>query len=243
VTSATRTAGPRRERVRAATIDEIKRTALTLMHESGSVGVRFTDIARAMDMTPPALYRYFADRDQLLNALITDAYDALGRCVAEARDSVPVDDIPGRWLAVAQAYRAWARDEPQRFALILGLPLPGYTAPEEGPTTEAARRAMAQLSSLFVQALQRGQLGPPLVLDVHPAIEACALVQNQETGATIPAATFQAMLHAWSALHGFTSLEAYGHFNWMEPEARDALFVGQMRLVARAAGLQPGDGD
>ena len=53
----------------------------------------------------------------------------------------------------------------------------------------------------------------------------------------IPAETFQAMLHAWAALHGFTSLEANGHLQWMEPEARDALFIGQMELAARAAGL------
>ena len=45
------------------------------------------------------------------------------------------------------------------------------------------------------------------------------------------------MLHAWATLHGFTSLEAYGHFDWLEPEARDALFRSQVRLAAEAAGL------
>ena len=38
----------RRDRVRAATIDEIKETARTLMREQGIAEVRFTDIARAM---------------------------------------------------------------------------------------------------------------------------------------------------------------------------------------------------
>jgi AcrR family transcriptional regulator len=232
-----RAAAPRRERARAATIEEIKRIALQQMRDHGSTGVRFTDIARAMDMTPPALYRYFADRDELISALIADSYDALGRCVAEARDAVPPEDLVGRWSAISQAYRHWARREPARFALILGLPLPGYAAPEEGPTTEAAQRAMSQLSSLFIEALVRGRLAPPLIAEVHPAIEACAQLKNADLPVAMPPATFQAMLHAWASLHGFTALEAYGHFDWMPPEARDALFAGQIRLAALAAGM------
>jgi AcrR family transcriptional regulator len=230
-------AAPRRERVRAATIDEIKQTALSLMREHGTAEVRFTDIARAMDMTPPALYRYFADRDELLSALIADAYNALGQCVAQAREEVSHDDIGAAWVAVAQAYRQWARREPQQFALILGLPLSGYVAPADGPTTEAAGRALAQLSALFIDALQQGRLDRPIVREVHPSMEACAMVKNDKLDIAIPPESFQAMLHAWASLHGFTSLEAYGHLEWMGPEARDALFIGQVRLAAEAAGL------
>jgi AcrR family transcriptional regulator len=232
-----RRAAPRRERARAATIDEIKQTALALMREHGTAEARFTDIARAMDMTPPALYRYFADRDELLSALIADAYDDLGRCVAEARNKVPADDIGAGWLAAAQAYRQWACREPQQFTLILGLPLAGYVAPQSGPTSEAAGRTLSQLSALFVDALRQGQLRAPLVSDVHPAIEACARAKNDKHDVPIPPESFQAMLHAWSSLHGFTSLEAYGHFDWMGPEARDALFIGQLRLAAEVAGI------
>lgn len=225
---------PRRERLRAATIEEIKQTALRLMREIGTIDVRFTDIARAMDLTPPALYRYFADRDALLNVLIADAYTALGRDVALARDAVPPDDLAGRWAAVAQAYRRWARREPQLFTLIFGLPLPGYVAPEDGPTTEAAQGAMAQLSRLFLDARDQGKLGPPLVRDVTPALqEVCDLKQHGE----IPAANFQAMLYAWTTLHGFTTLEAYGHFDWMPEQAREDLFIHQVRLAARASGI------
>src|SRR5688500_3440354 len=110
--SAAHRAAPRRERARAATNEAIKRTATELMREHGTSEARLADIARAMAMTPPALYRYFADRAELLSALIVDAYDDLGRCVAAARDAVADGDIAGRWLAVGQAYRQWARREP-----------------------------------------------------------------------------------------------------------------------------------
>src|SRR5680860_1815944 len=101
----------RRERVRAATIDEIKETALRLMHSTGTTDLKFSEIARAMGLTAPALYRYFADSDALLTELVVDAFDDLGAAVAAARDDVPDDDLWGRLLAVAQAYRAWASAE------------------------------------------------------------------------------------------------------------------------------------
>ena len=147
----------RRERARAATIAEIKEAAFALMAESGTTDVRFTDIARVMGMTPPALYRYYADRDDLLGDLISDSYEHLGAAVAAARDAVDPADIGNRWYAAASAYREWARTQPQRFALVFGLPVPGYVAPEDGPTTEAAKRAMSQLGDLFISAAQSGQ--------------------------------------------------------------------------------------
>jgi AcrR family transcriptional regulator len=230
-------AAPRRERARAATIEEIKATALDLMREQHTTDVRFTDIARVMGMTPPALYRYFADRDELLTALITDAYDDLGQRVAASRDQAPESDIGGRWLAAAEAYRSWARQEPEQFSLILGMPVPGYAADEEGPTTEAAKRAMSQLSALFLDAAARGKLHKPLIRDVDPAMMTCAEDKHPELQGLLAPESFQAMLQAWAALHGFTSLEAYGHLDWLTVEARDALFLSQVQLIAKTSGL------
>jgi AcrR family transcriptional regulator len=233
-------AAPRRERARAATIDEIKHTALALMRSSGSLDIRFTDIARAMDLTPPALYRYFADRDALLNVLIADAYVALGRVVAVAREAVPPDDVWGRFLAISQAYRRWAREEPQLFTLILGLPVAGYVAPEDGPTTEAAQGAMAELSAVFVDAQRQGKLGKAMVSNVNADLAEHKKEKHHEAD-TVPAESFQAMLHCWASLHGFATLESYGHFAWITAGARDALFVDQVRLAAIAAGIPTPD--
>jgi AcrR family transcriptional regulator len=229
----------RRERARAATIEEIKQTARRLMHEQGTTDLRFSDIAREMGMTAPALYRYFADRDELLTAMIADTYDELGAVVAEAREQVPEDDVWGRFLAVAEAYRSWANSEPVRFALILGMPVPGYAAPEDGPTTEAAKRAMAQLKAIFFDAATRGELGNPVIKDVDDAILECTEAEREaHPDEPDPSPeVFQAILHCWASLHGFTSLEAHGHLAWLPPEARDALFVSYVRLAAINAGL------
>lgn len=245
----------RRERARAATIAEIKQTGLRLMAETGTTDLRFSDIAREMGMTAPALYRYFADSTELLTALIVDAYDDLGEAIRVAREQVPDDDLWGRLLAVSQAYRVWAREEPQRFALILGMPVPGYCAQDEGPTTESGKRAMGQLQVHFIDAARHGVLGPPEITDVDdafvaglaekahgedkrmPGVAPDLPADDPAVEAAMNPATFQAMLITWASLHGLTSLEAYGHFDWLTPEARDSLFVTGVRLAARAAGL------
>lgn len=229
----------RRERARAATIEEIKQVATQLMRDQGTTDLRFSEIAREMGMTAPALYRYFADRDELLTALIVDAYDELGDVVAEARDAVPPDDVWGRFFAVSDAYRSWASREPVRFALILGMPVPGYAAPEEGPTTEAARRAMHQLKALFFDAAERGVLGRPLLGEVPEPVRLCCEAERDKhpDEPPIPPETFQAMLHCWAALHGFASLEAHGHLEWLPPEGRDGVFRSNVRLAAMTAGL------
>lgn len=228
----------RRERARAATIEEIKQTAAQLMSEHGTTDLRFSDIAREMGMTPPALYRYFADRDELITALIVDAYDELGAVVAAARERAG-SDVWERFLAVAQAYRNWAKDEPVRFALILGMPVPGYAAPEHGPTTEAAIRAMDQLKSLFIDAADRGVLNRPMLAEVDDAVrQSCEADQHEHPESPpVPPEIFQAMLHCWASLHGLASLEAHGHLDWLTPEARDAIFVSNTRLTAMTAGL------
>lgn len=227
----------RRERQRAATVEEIKEVARRLMREQGTVDVRFTDIAKEMGMTPPALYRYFADRDALLTELIAEAYRELGREVAEARERRGPDDIWGRWIAVGTAYRNWARRESEQFALILGMPVPGYVAPEDGPTTVAARDAMTQLSLLFIRAAELGVLREPLVRDVSDEMAACAAEKHPELGGLVPPESFQAMIQAWATLHGITCLDAYGQFDWMGDEAREALFVSTLRMAAVAAGI------
>ena len=232
----------RRERARSATIQEIKDTALRLMREQGTTDVRFSDIAREMGMTAPALYRYFGDSDELLTALIVDAYDALGDAVATARDAVDPADVTGRMMAVAEAYRSWARAEPQRFALILGMPVPGFAAPPEGPVTEAAARAMVQLKSLFFDAAAQGRLGAPLTGPAGTGMVDCmsaapAVDLGPPEGAPLPPDTMQALLHVWSALHGFTCLETYGHLDWLTDEAREEVFTSLGRFLAKASGL------
>jgi AraC-like DNA-binding protein len=53
----------RRDRLRAATTQEIIQTARRLLVEQGAEAVSLRAIAREMGMTAPALYRYFGSHE------------------------------------------------------------------------------------------------------------------------------------------------------------------------------------
>jgi len=225
----------RRELHREATVQEIKDTALAQMRELGTTEVRIADIAREMRMSAAGLYRYFDGRDGLLTALIADSFTSLAVAVEQARDAVPADDVGGRLLAVASAFRAWGVAEPQRFALILGPPVPGYVAEEAGPAAEAAHRAMIALKSIAYEAQAAGILAEPRVAEL--AVPDLVVDEAAADEPPLPPGTAHALMHTWSALHGFVSLEVYGQLQFCTGLYRDALFASLVRLAADWVGL------
>src|SRR5215207_667924 len=66
-----------RARVRAEMIEEIKSTARRHLAADGA-NLSLRAVARDMGMVSSALYRYFANRDDLLTAMIVDAYNSIG---------------------------------------------------------------------------------------------------------------------------------------------------------------------
>ena len=121
----------RRERQREATSAEIKAVARRQMAADGPASLSLRGIAAEIGMTAPGLYRYFSSRDDLVTALIVDAYQSLGEAIDAAQNAAPRGDYPGRLLAAATAYRCWSLERPADFALIFGTPIPGYHAPQE----------------------------------------------------------------------------------------------------------------
>jgi AcrR family transcriptional regulator len=225
--------------MRAATVEEIKSTALLLMRRDGSTDVRFTDIARDMGVTPPALYRYFPDRDALLTALVSDAWRDLA---AELSNAVALSDGASLHQAlgsICTAYRAWAHADPPRFALIFGLPLPHYAPPESARTYESARQARASLEVLLRAAITRGQTQTPAVDSIDDRLVDYLTAQGSHEEPQIPALAYQGLLHAWITIHGFVSLDVFGHLDGLSPQARDALFDSHVALAGLELGITP----
>lgn len=137
----------RRERVRAATVQEIKDVARRQLVGDGPSAVSLRAIAREMGMTAPALYRYFPSFDHLVQSLVTDLSTELCAAVEHARDLASPDDAGARLLAVCRAFRAWSVGHPAEFGLIFGAPTPGYGTPayNAGPSgltpTQTSRAA------------------------------------------------------------------------------------------------------
>ena len=224
----------RRERVRQATVEEIKAVARAQMAAEGTAGVTLRAIAREMGMTAPALYRYFGSRDDLVTALVTDAYDALADAMEAAAGP---GDHAERVLAAFGAFRTWGLEHPTEFALTFGSPIPGYVAPEA--TRPAGLRYTDLLGRLLAEALADGALDPARI-EVQPSPALARQVgelQRRRGGPVLPAPVMAFGLGAWARVHGLVALEVFGH---LAPAIGDgaALFDQELEQIIRQSGLR-----
>ena len=146
-----------RARVRAEMTEEIKAVARRHLATDGA-NLSLRAVARDMGMASSAVYRYFASRDDLLTALIIEAYDSVGEAAEQAAAAAASAGFADQLVAVGHAVREWALAEPHQWALIYGSPVPGYQAPQDtiGPATrvlsdpaEPSRRIIRTPRHLF----------------------------------------------------------------------------------------------
>src|SRR5215469_15896464 len=85
----------RRDRVRAATTQEIIETARRLLVEQGVTAVSLRAIAREMGMTAPALYRYFDSHEELLRHVVANIFTEIADHVRGAIKAAAEHGSPG----------------------------------------------------------------------------------------------------------------------------------------------------
>ena len=232
----------RRERLRAETLAEIKATARSQMAESGTAAISLNAIARAMDMSGPNVYRYFHSRDDLVTALIVDAYDDLADTLEAAPEGLPPASYGLRLMAVLMAYREWALAHPVDFQLIYGNPIPGYRAPGEA-TTPPARRGFAVILRILAKAQRAGRLRIPLDQRALPQGLAAGLPPTGEGSADqTPAELVYLGVVGWARLHGILMLELFGHTSAIISD-HGKFYRHEMENLCREAGLLPAPPD
>lgn len=222
-----------RARVRSEMTEEIKEVARRRLAVDGA-NLSLRGVARDMDIVPSALYRYFPSRDDLLTALILDAYRAMA-AEAEAADAkVPAADLRGRWLAVCSAARDWALAHPAEYGLLYGSPVPGYSAPEDtvAPATAVVFRLVA------IAQAGAGKLTPPPLPAPLPAPVRTDLRRliEQKPPADMPEDVLDRIFIGWTQLFGLISFEIFGRLNGTI-DARDEYFGHHMNVMADLVGL------
>lgn len=183
----------------------IKETALRQIGETGAASLSLRAIARELHITAPAIYNHYPSRDDLVTALIVDAYTSLGDWQFAALESLPAADHAGRLSALGLAYRDWAVAYPQRYILIFGSPIPGYHCPPESSMPAAAR----SLSAL-VGALEAARRAEVLLPEEKPFLSAALRQQLAAWQALHPSADVYVLYLAlviWSRVHGLVMLE------------------------------------
>jgi AcrR family transcriptional regulator len=234
-----------RERARAELTREIKEGARRQLADTGADGISLRAVARELGMASSALYRYFPSRDDLLTALIIDAYDAVGEAAEQAIAVGKPDESWGRdrWLAACHAIRGWALAHPHEYALIYGSPVPGYRAPEA--TIGPAARVPLAFVGVLAAATEAGELGDDAGAHAGPDTAADALADGlADQAAALSAALASPVapdalvrgVIAWTQLFGMISWELFGQFvGSFEPA--DALFAHAADQLATFVGF------
>jgi len=221
-----------RERARAELIGEIKASARRQIAASGASELSLRAIARELEMASSAIYRYFPSRDELLTALIIDAYDAIGEIAEQADAATEREPAAVRWLRTCRAIRSWALANPHEYALVYGSPIPGYRAPAD--TVAHASRVAIVLARVLRDGLDRDALAVPVETnDVDRAFQDAGL-RDLMTG--VPPEIVTRSLMAWTQLFGLISMELFGHLVGSVTD-NDAFFDRAVELIGRFVGL------
>jgi AcrR family transcriptional regulator len=201
----------RQVEVNEATRRRIKDVACELIAEKGTAGLSLRAIARKMAMTAPALYHYFDSLDDLITALIVDAFTGQAAYIRQARDAAAeAGQSYGEQIFTAMlAYRQWAVEHVTDFQLIYGNPIPGYDAPAD-VTTPAAQligdvfmeTVSAGVEAKVVQLPENYTRIPPLVYKHYQT----KYGMDEEV-----ARIFHVLNQTWGLIHGMVSLEVHNH--------------------------------
>ena len=231
----------RREKYREETRQEIKDLAWQQIAEQGAAALSLRAIAREMGMTAPALYRYYPNRDALVTELIVDAYHGLGAALEDARQASTQAAPLVRIFELGLAYRDWALQHPQRYALIFGTPLPGYQAPFE-ITQPAAAEAMQALVTTILDAYGAQALEPAaLQALISPELQGQLagwgerLGLPQQADPNLPALLYL-VLAAWVRIHGLVALELDHQFQDLIGDASGLVRAEMLALLRQADG-------
>ena len=187
--------------------ETIKQVALRQLAEGGPDALSINAIARELDVSGPALYRYFAGRDELLTELVIDAYHDLADALTAATSRISSHDPGASLAALARAYRSWALAQPHRYRLLFGPPLPGYDAHAQR-LIDAAQKAMNLLLDILAATGDRAAAAAPPPQPLASQLAAWAQLHHPGID---PATALRAVL-IWSRLHGLVSLEIAGNF-------------------------------
>ncbi len=176
------------DRLRTALMD----AASELLIELGSADkLSIRGVTAHAGVTPTALYLHFADKEDLLNAVVARSFQELRAFLldAEARHE---GDPPAQFAAMGRAYIAFALERPAHYRIIFGTHVPGGKP---------------------VPVDLEPEEDDPGLQAFHDLVRAVARCISDERD------PFEIAVLIWTALHGFVTLQAVmPNFPWPAAE-------------------------
>jgi AcrR family transcriptional regulator len=185
--------------------------ALALITEKGPQGFTVSEAAKAVDVTPAAVYRHFAGRDDLLAEVARQGFDIFAALMEYAYDGGRPTPLAA-FEATGRAYLAFARKYPGH-----------YQAMFESGLAPAAHPALAEVAGRARETLERAADG---------------LSRSLPAERRPPARMVSA--HVWALSHGVVELFMRGN-GGPSPFPPEELLEAGIGVYLRGLGLLPVD--
>ncbi|MFI5776482.1 TetR/AcrR family transcriptional regulator [Nocardia sp. NPDC051570] len=230
----------RRGRVPAVSDGDIRRVARTLLGQQGPEAVTLRAIARELGITAPALYRYYASRDELVAALRLDICADLAAELAAQAAELPDDGVV-QLFAICKGFRRWALAHAPEFTLVFASPTgagPSAMRQIDEPFGRIFLAAAGRLLATYDIVTPSAEVIPEALREDLIGFQ-CALLAASEQ--KFPAEKLDLgmtylMIQLWARLYGHVTLEVFGNYP-MPVGDPDALFDATLTDVARTIGL------
>ncbi|MET0523694.1 MAG: WHG domain-containing protein [Nocardioides sp.] len=203
----------RRERQREATFEEIVSVSRELLAEEGAE-LSLRAVAGRMGMTAPALYRYVANYQDLVDLVAFEIDKAATAGFAEAASRYE-GDVAAQLVAASVAFRRWAHASPREFSLVFANPIAAGVCVRRELLTAAT--SGLYFHALLIDVWRKYDFPHPDIDELEPAVAAALddpvfpvdlkLIPDDHRG------LLWVFMRAWAALYGVVTLEVFGHMD------------------------------
>lgn len=240
----------RRDRLRAATSQEIIQVARRLLVTQGSSAMSLRAIARDMGMTAPALYRYYPSLEDLVRHVVADIFTELtgeleaaisagGAASSDGEESgsghaePTVRSTTIGLITACRAFRAWAIAHPAEFGLLFGTPLPGLDLEHPDPLLGCGMSFGALFLGLITDLWRIKAFAVPSDDEIDPDLLPQLASYRGTLGTDLPAGVLQTFLRCWVLLYGTVTLEVFGHMKFAldNPAPMFELMLGDLAAM------------
>ncbi len=186
--------------------------ALVLTAKLGPTGFTLSEAAKAADVTPAAVYRHFAGRDDLLAEVARQGYDIFAALMEFAYNNGQPTALAA-FEATGRAYLAFARKYPGHYKAMFESGLNLNAHPDLALVAQKARSVLEKAAEQLSQNMPQGRRPPPSMFSAH----------------------------VWALSHGVVELYMRGTPGAQSPFTPEDLLEAGIGIYLRGLGLLPPD--
>lgn len=140
--------------------------ALVLIADQGPQGFTLSEAAKTADVTPAAVYRHFAGRDELLAEVARQGYDIFAALMDYAYNEGKPSALAA-FEATGRAYLAFARKYPGHYIAMFESGIRPQAWPDLAPVAAKARNVLERAADGLSQHLPADRRPPGSMVSAH----------------------------------------------------------------------------